>query len=320
MRKVTVIALLLVVLGAAACFKEVAFRTVYVIKPLCQATSDVQNPSVVPDAVAYAFDADTAAWTVASYDDALAGIITSRSDPDEKIAAPYASSSPYGDEGWIRLSLDREWQMIVVVDPADKLYACTRQQIGENLGQLTVSAVFQPWKPGKSYKSGNWLFFNDFYVEPLRLDCFVDAKSQASDEAEPLPLESPKIYAYAADTAAWRIASYDDALAGIISSKSSDRTRTSPDFPAYGVPDSDLFSFEATASPLMAVVVDRADRIYAYTKAEIDLAGESPVFSLLFRPWTKQWIAEQAGWVFVDERHAPSPEGGNQTDSPDEKP
>lgn len=305
MRKVAAILLLF---SAVACFKEVAFRTDYVLKPLRQTSSDILAPTLIPDAVAYAFDADTAAWTVASYDDALAGIITSRSDPDRKNTVPFASSSAFGDEGWIRLALDREQQMIVVVDPVDQLYAFTQQQIGENLGQLTVSLLFQPWKSGNSYKSGNWLFFNDFYSEPLRLECFVDAKSQAAEEAEALPLESPKIYAYAADTTAWRIASYDDAVAGIITSKTSAQTRTSPDFPAYGVSDSDLFSMEVTASPFMLVVVDRTDRIYAYSKFEVDLAGESPTFSLLFRPWVEQWIVEREGWCFVSDRYAPSGE------------
>ncbi len=316
MRKVTAITLLFcIACSAAACFKEVAFRTDYVLKPLRQTSSDILAPATIPDAVAYAFDADTAAWTVASYDDALAGIITSRSDPDRKNSAPFAVSSPFGDEGWIRLALDREQQMIVVVDPVDRLYACTQQQIGENLGQLTVSLLFQPWKTGRFFKYGNWLFFNDFYVEPLRLDCFVDARSQAAKEAALLPLESPKIYAYAADTTAWHIASYDDAVAGIITSKTSAQTRTSPDFPAYSVPESDLFSMQVSASPIFLVVVDRTHRSYAYTKAEVDLAGESPTFSVLFRPWTNRWIAVEEGWCIVDDFHAP--DDGENLNSPD---
>lgn len=305
MQKIRYIFLFVLLLAAVSCFKEVAFRTDYVIKPLREATSDDQTREPVEGALAFAFDADTAAWTVASYDDALAGIITSRADPGVKSSAPYASSVPYGDAGWISLPLDREWQMVVAVDPVDRLYAYTRQQIGENLGTLTVSLIFQPWKSGRSYKWGNWLFFNDFYVEPSRTECFVDAQAQLAEDAQSEPVSQPKIYAYAVDTTAWRIASYDDAVNGIITSKSSSQTRTSPDFPAYSVSESTLYSMEVTASPIMLVVVDRTHRTYAYTKAEIDFASESLYFSVLFRPWTELWIDQTDGWCFVCDLYAP---------------
>lgn len=307
MRKVSVILLCVVALAAAACFKEVAFRTDCIVRPLREATSDDRVRALIPDAVAYAFDADTAAWTVASYDDALNGIIASRSRPSEKRSDPFSVSVPC-DDGAIRLDLDREWQMVVVVDPVDKLYAYTRKQIPVNLPTLDVSLIFQPWKPGRSYKYGDWLFFNDFYVEPLRLACFVDPRAQSAEGAEPEAVEQVKIYAYAADTTEWRIASYADAAEGIITSKSSGAARTSPDFPAYADGDSGLYSFEAEASTLMLVAVDRTHRIYAYTKAEVDLAGSSPVFSLLFRPWQELWSVEEEGWRFVDERYAPAGE------------
>lgn len=315
MRKIRYIALCFVALSAVSCFKEVAFRTEYVVKPLCELTADDRSRPVVPGAVAYAFDADTAAWTVASYDDALAGIITSRTDPSLKQSDPYASSEPYGDSGWIRLQLDREWQLVVVVDPVDRLYAYTRQQLGVNLPVQAVSVVFQPWKALNSYKSGSWLFFNDFYVDPTRVDCFVDARAQATEDAEPRQLVNPRIYAYAVDTTAWRIASYDDAVNGIITSKSSDQTRTSPDFSAYPHGDAGLYSMEVAASPIMLVVVDRSHRSYAYTKAEVDLAGASPTFSVLFRPWTGRWIAVEEGWCIVYDLHAPDDgENLNPTD------
>ncbi|MDE6877270.1 MAG: hypothetical protein K2P00_05585, partial [Alistipes sp.] len=197
MRKVSCIFFFALALSAVSCFKKVAFRTDYVLKPLREVTSDDRVREPVAGAVAFAFDADTAAWTVASYDDALAGVITSRADPAVMQSAPYASSQPYGDGGWISLPLDREWQMVVAVDPVDRLYAYTQQRIGENLPVLTVSLIFQPWRSGRSYKWGNWLFFNDFYVDPTRVECFVDAQAQSAEGAQPEPLSQPKIYAYA---------------------------------------------------------------------------------------------------------------------------
>lgn len=311
MRKIRYIALFVVALSAVSCFKEVAFRTEYVVKPLREPTSDDRTRPVVPGAVAYAFDADTAAWTVASYDDAVNGIITSRTDPSVKQSDPYASSEPYGSDGWIRLRLDREWQLVVVADPVDRLYAYTRQQLGVNLGLQTVSLVFQPWKTQSFYKSGGWLFFNDFYVDPTRVDCFVDAQVQETEGGEPQRLSETKIYAYAVDTTAWRIASYDDAVNGIITSKTSEQTRTTPDFPAYPHGDTGLYGMEVTASPIMLVVVDRTHRTYAYTETEIDLAAASVSISVLFRSWLERWIVLDDGWCFVDDRHAPD-DGENE--------
>lgn len=314
MRKIGYILLSALALSAVSCFKEVAFRTEYVLKPLRQGTSDDRNPAVIPGATAFAFGADTASWTVASYDDARAGVITSKSDPSVKQSVPLAASQPYvfeGVEGWISLALNRERQMIVAVDPVDRLYAYTDQSIGVNLSPLYVSLVFQPWKPGFSYRSGPgtgsgiWSIYNEFYEPPLLLDCFVDARAQAKEGDEPAPLRSAKVYAYAVDTTAWRIVSYDDALAGVITSKTSAQTRTTPDFPAYSVSESSLFGMEVSSSPLMLVVVDREHRIYAYTEREVDLLGASPTFTLLFRPWVERWIVVDDGWCFVDDRRAP---------------
>lgn len=186
MRRIGSILLFALLLSAVSCFKEVAYRTEYVLKPLRQGTSDDRNPAVIPGAAAFAFDADTAAWTVASYDDALAGVITSKSDPAVRQSAPLAASQPYvfeGAEGWISLALDRERQMIVAVDPVDRLYAYTDQSIGVNLSPLYVSLTFQPWKTGFSYKNGNWSIYNEFYEPPLLLDCFVAAAVQEREGA-----------------------------------------------------------------------------------------------------------------------------------------
>ena len=74
---------LLLCLAAAAllagCFKDVSYKTNYVLKPLAQAqTVDPVEP--FEGLKAYAFDADTAFYTVASYEDALNGVIARKDD------------------------------------------------------------------------------------------------------------------------------------------------------------------------------------------------------------------------------------------------
>lgn len=57
--------------------------------------------------LAYAFDADTTEWSVLSYEDAVAGIITSRRT-GEKLR-PIAQGEPYeidGNENWLAMQLN----------------------------------------------------------------------------------------------------------------------------------------------------------------------------------------------------------------------
>ena len=112
------------------------------------------------------------------------------------------------------------------------------------------------------------------------------------------------------------IASYDDAVAGKITSKDDDSfTRSNPNFTAYKEEGSSLYKMQVSTGTLMVVVVDRVDRLYAYTKKEVDLEGAPPTFSVLFRPWVQQWIdtEEPDGWVVVNPALDPDPDKDSQT-------
>ena len=114
---------------------------------------------------AYAFDADTSIYTVASYEDALNGVITVKGRPSDRVTSPVATSEPYaqdGTTGWIRLSLTLPTQMILAVDPTHRLYAYTQQEVEVNLPNLYVSLPFKTWKEGNSYKDGNWSYYNEY--------------------------------------------------------------------------------------------------------------------------------------------------------------
>ena len=112
-------------------------------------------------------------------------------------------------------------------------------------------------------------------------------------------------YAYYADTTHWTVASYDDAVAGRIVRKEGAEELTTPNFTAYYESDSGLYGMEVTAVPLMAVVVDRVNRIYAYTKFEPDLEGESPTWPVVFRPWRSEPKYKEGDWQMVNDRAAP---------------
>ncbi|MFR6635145.1 MAG: hypothetical protein ACLUQ6_10755 [Alistipes onderdonkii] len=153
------------------------------LKPLVQENSgDVAQIASRGKAQAFAHAADTVFWEVASYEDALAGIITRRDNPTEKQTVPLVTAEPYQQEGiagWLSMRIDKPSVMVVAVDTEHRIYGYTQQEIAENFPKLYVSVVFKPWKEGTEYKDGNWIFRNQFYVPPTYLDCYIAPSVQA---------------------------------------------------------------------------------------------------------------------------------------------
>ena len=81
------------------------------------------------------------------------------------------------------MPLSAETQMVVAVDPVNRVYAYTQQELDVNLPNLYVSLIFKPWK-GFSYKEGNWSFYNEFYAPPVYLDCLIDPSVQLAEGGE----------------------------------------------------------------------------------------------------------------------------------------
>jgi len=93
-------------LAGTGCFKSIGYETFYVLRPWAQ-EGTVKTPIPREDMLAYAFDADTTEWSVLSYEDAVAGIITSRRT-GEKLR-PIAQGEPYeidGNENWLAMQLN----------------------------------------------------------------------------------------------------------------------------------------------------------------------------------------------------------------------
>jgi len=60
-----------------------------------------------------------------------------------------------------------------------------------------------------------------------------------------------------------------------------------------------------TTTPLLVVVVDRSNRLYAYSKQDPDLLGASPTYPVVFRLWRDTWISVEEGWRIVNENFRP---------------
>ncbi len=153
-------------LAGTGCFKSIGYETFYVLRPWAQ-EGTVKTPIPREDMLTYAFDADTTEWSVLSYEDAVAGIITSRRT-GEKLQ-PIAQGEPYeidGNENWLAMQLNGPRFLILAVDQSNRLYGFTEQAIGENLPQMHVSVTFYPKEKGKRFLKGKWIMCNDFYTEP----------------------------------------------------------------------------------------------------------------------------------------------------------
>lgn len=295
--------------ACAGCFEKVSSSTDYVLRPLVQPTSGALA-SPLGGVVAYAFDADTAAWGVDSYDDALAGILTAK-EGGERIETPLAEAQPCEAEGMtdrLAMTLPARPVMVLAVDTEHRLYAYTQQQLAEGLGSLYVDLTFKPWRETTSYVE-KWSFYNPFYVPAPKLECLLRITAQRLDGADEESVPSVKGYAFAADTTEWRIASYDDALSGILTSKLDPAvTRDNPEFNAYETNEADTYRLTVDRPTLMLVVVDRTHRRYAYVQQRVELTGEPPRFGVVFRLWREAWIYEEQGWRVVDPERAPAAE------------
>lgn len=311
--------LLLAALLMNGCLKgDTDGRTDYILKPLVQRTSGGLN-EMLPDIIGYAFDADTTEWTVSSYEDALNGVLTNKLTPSEQLAVPIASAVPYTVEGMTdryMMQLPDHNVMLLVVDHTNRLYAYTNQTLQPNMGSLFVTLIFKPWKETAAYQEG-WSFYNPFYRPQTELETYTTITAQTTETgADDEVVDHVKLYAFAADTTEWRIASYDDAVAAIITSKSNpEEQRSTPEFNAYQTNDERVYRMTVNQPTLMVVAVDRTHRMYAYTKQEVDLTGESPSFSVIFRPWQTAWIVEEGAWRVVNPAYEPE-QSDNQTTEP----
>lgn len=296
----------------AGCFKEVSYKTTYVFKPLEQASSG-DPTQLLTQTKLYAFAADTVFWEAASYEDALAGVISRRGNRNDKITTPLATGEPYeqeGAEGMLQMSFDKSSVMVVSVDTKNRLYGYAQQQVPENTPKIYVTLIFKPWKQDNYFKEGKWYMFNDFYVPPTYIDCNITAQLQTTEDGEPAVPTNLKAYAFAVDTTAWKINSYSDAVHKIITSKTDpERTRTSPDFEAYYSKESGMYGMKVSSETLMVVVTDPTNQLYAYSQQQVEIVkGGAPVdfLPVVFRPWKQEYLyLEEGGWRVVNDKLAP---------------
>lgn len=176
-RIITLAAVAVVVTG---CFKKVTMDCRYHVRPYYQAESGgvaVQGEGII----AYAFAADTTQWTVASYEDALNGVLTSKTSGEKRSDAMERVEQ---SDSTVVLQLTVTPVTIVVVDPINKLFAWRMTEVVENLPDLYVSVTFRPWSAKKRYVEGPWRMNNEAYVAPEVPEVPTDPE-QPEEEVDP---------------------------------------------------------------------------------------------------------------------------------------
>ena len=157
-----IIVLAAVTVATTSCFKKVTMDCCYHVRPYYQAESGgvaVQGEGTI----AYAFAADTSQWTIATYDDALNGVLTSKTSGEKRTDA--MDRAEQGDSTVV-LQLTATPATIVVVDTVNKLFGWRMTDVVENLPDLYVSVTFRPWSVKKRYVEGAWRMNNEAYVAP----------------------------------------------------------------------------------------------------------------------------------------------------------
>lgn len=154
--------IIVVALGVTGCFKKVGFDTTIILYPKVQEVSNGEF-AVANGVTAYAYYVAGEDWKVASYEDAVAKIITNektaatKSEPAAE-AVPYAADDETTDaEGRLKIKTNKQHVMLVAIYPAMEMWAYRHYEVGENLPTTTMKFHFRPWKTGEYVDSG-WTF------------------------------------------------------------------------------------------------------------------------------------------------------------------
>lgn len=146
----------------AACLtgcKKVVYDCDYRISCYVQDTSGAKDRTL-ESALAFAFYGDTAQYEVASYEDALNGVVTDRRSGEKRTSEVSAVS---GAEGLAILHLTSTPVILTVCDTENRLYAWRAAAVGAGLDEIYVSLRFRPWREAKRYTEAKWFMVNQFY-------------------------------------------------------------------------------------------------------------------------------------------------------------
>ncbi len=330
----------------AACSKEASYRTDVQLKPLVQLTS-ASPVEPLHTMVAYAYPSlDTARWTVANYRDALEGIVTERATgktrqdgikalplPLEEAGAgeeqggDNSGNSDGNDNGdnvgdnfadlmatWQTVRVDASRVLLVVADTETEQYGYEELPLAVNLSPLTVSVVFYPWTQASMYRKGSWWMFNPTYIPAEESPLQVYPLVSTAEGDDPQVLTQVILHAYEGyDGAEWRPLDYDDAVAGIVTHRTTGEQVTSTvEFRPINKGDRPGRWGAILDERSLIVAVDTSHRQYATATLDPGSRTDPRLYELLFLAWIGAQQYSSGVWsVIVAPEPEPEPEPEN---------
>lgn len=142
------------------CFKKESYDTIYRIAVYSQNVSG-ETLTRATDLEAYAFYVDTTLWYIASWEDALAHVITDKEDHSRKLTQPDVVGTFDAEADFqVALPLTREMSMLVVIDKANSMYAYRKYLSPINIEEILTQLHIYAWKP--TYSANGWRIVNPF--------------------------------------------------------------------------------------------------------------------------------------------------------------
>lgn len=160
-----------IVLAAIAtmsgCFKSKTTDTLLVLKVLVEEKSG-EDKILAEDVQVYGYELENDDWYIASYDDALNGIITD-SLATQKLTVPDLRGEKFEKEGltqyYTAIPLTTSPTMVVVVCPSAKMFAYSFRTLDViNMTETYITLLLHKWKSayyteGTDTKGGMWYIF-----------------------------------------------------------------------------------------------------------------------------------------------------------------
>ena len=149
-------------LALHSCFKDTVSYTRFNLAVYDQVDSEAAfNHTEELDS--YAFYADTTEWYIASWEDAVAHRITNKTTGQTLDVPDVVGEFKPEEQYQTTLQVEQPVSMLVVVNPALKLYAYRNYELPENLPDIYAKLYMAAWRP--THNSSGWIVVNRFYAD-----------------------------------------------------------------------------------------------------------------------------------------------------------
>lgn len=154
--------LVVAALALHSCFKDTVSYTRFNLAVYDQVDSEAAF-SHAEELDTYAFYADTTEWYIASWEDAVAHRITNKTSGQTLDVPDVVGEFNPEEQYQTTLLVEQPVSMLVVVNPALKLYAYRKYELPENLPDIYAKLYMAAWRP--THNSSVWIVVNRFYAD-----------------------------------------------------------------------------------------------------------------------------------------------------------